>query len=375
MELSEGRIVCGSHKSRVGSFFLMFLLTLLLFNTQAFCTEGLTGLFSGDAENSTSDFIQKDSFNQDDLISNPDAIISGYTFNATSGNFSQSKWWPGFSVGTTASLKRIGDGQVFAVTATGNLTVYAVTCLVYKFSYGSFSGSRYIALDNQGNTHFFGALGYTGVSKDSDIPSIIVPANPTVGETHLVPWCNNTYTVISTNDTFYSFTGCLKISEMSSAGVILSYTWYNTTYGVVGIQLSQDIYVRQISGGSTPSVSSVSPSNNASNVSVNTSVSATFSTTMNDLNTSTFTLSSSSSQVSGTVSMSSDKKTATFTPSSALSGNTQYTATITTGASDTNGNFLTSNYSWIFSTGGGSGGSGGSGGGGGGGCFINSAQP
>src|SRR3990170_1075687 len=66
------------------------------------------------------------------------------------------------------------------------------------------------------------------------------------------------------------------------------------------------------------------------------------------INTSTFTLSSSGSSVSGTVSYS--NKTATFTPSGNLSYSITYTAKITTGVKDIGGNAMSSNYTWSFTT-------------------------
>ncbi|MEK6900972.1 MAG: Ig-like domain-containing protein, partial [Nanoarchaeota archaeon] len=96
-------------------------------------------------------------------------------------------------------------------------------------------------------------------------------------------------------------------------------------------------------------VSSTSPSNSATSVAINTSVTATFSENMDasTITTSTFTISNGDS-VSGTVTYS--DTTATFTPSENLSYNTTYTATITTGVKDSAGNAMTSDYSWSFTT-------------------------
>ncbi len=95
-----------------------------------------------------------------------------------------------------------------------------------------------------------------------------------------------------------------------------------------------------------PTITSTNPSNNATGVSVSTSISATFSEAMDSstINTSTFTVSG----VSGTVTYSGN--TATFTPSANLSYNTTYTATITTGVRDLAGNSMSSDYTWSFTT-------------------------
>jgi hypothetical protein len=54
--------------------------------------------------------------------------------------------------------------------------------------------------------------------------------------------------------------------------------------------------------------------------------------------------------VSGTVSYSASGSVATFTPAAALSYNTTYTATITTGATSSAGLTLAANYAWTFTT-------------------------
>ncbi len=96
--------------------------------------------------------------------------------------------------------------------------------------------------------------------------------------------------------------------------------------------------------------SSISPSNGATNVSVNTQITATFSETMDGttFTSSTFTLTSGAGAVSGIVSYAGT--TAVFTPSSSLSYGTTYTATITTGVKDLAGNQMASNYTWTFTT-------------------------
>ena len=108
-------------------------------------------------------------------------------------------------------------------------------------------------------------------------------------------------------------------------------------------------------GGGTdmtpPTVTATSPDNNATGVTVNASISVTFSEPMNaeTITGATFTVRSGSTDVPGTVSYSGT--TATFTPSHNLALSTSYTATVTTGARDLAGNALASNYVWNFTTG------------------------
>ena len=83
-----------------------------------------------------------------------------------------------------------------------------------------------------------------------------------------------------------------------------------------------------------PTVISTSPADGATDVAVDTSITATFSETMDPstITASTFILSSGGSEIAGSVTYS--DKAATFTPSSALDYDTTYTATITTDVQD-----------------------------------------
>ena len=98
-----------------------------------------------------------------------------------------------------------------------------------------------------------------------------------------------------------------------------------------------------------PTVDSTSPSDGAQSVAVNATISATFDDFMDSdtLTSSTFTLDNGAT---GTVSYDSGSKTATFTPSSNLAGNTLYTATLSTAVTDRFGNNLASAYIWSFTT-------------------------
>ncbi len=105
----------------------------------------------------------------------------------------------------------------------------------------------------------------------------------------------------------------------------------------------------------SPTVSSTVPTTNATGVSLNSAISATFSEALNPATISTATFSvvvtSGGAPVPGTVTY--NGVTATFTPSSALPGSTQFTATLTGTAgniTDLAGNPLTTNYVWSFTT-------------------------
>ena len=100
----------------------------------------------------------------------------------------------------------------------------------------------------------------------------------------------------------------------------------------------------------SPTVMFTDPANNTTGVVLNKQITAAFSKTMDasTITTATFTLMQGTAFVSGTVDY--GGTTATYIPSSNLSPNTTYTATITTGAKDLASNSLAKNYVWSFTT-------------------------
>jgi hypothetical protein len=101
-----------------------------------------------------------------------------------------------------------------------------------------------------------------------------------------------------------------------------------------------------------PTVVSTVPANGATGVPVSQVLSASFSEAMNPatLNTATFTLTFAGGAVAGTVTYSPTGSVASFTPNVRLAYGTLYTASITTGATDTAGDPLAANYVWTFMT-------------------------
>lgn len=101
-----------------------------------------------------------------------------------------------------------------------------------------------------------------------------------------------------------------------------------------------------------PTVTSVTPENAASGVSLSTTISATFSEPITTVSASpsSFTLiSDGGALVAGVVGASGN--TATFAPSARLASNTRYTASISSAVRDSAGNGLAENYTWSFTTG------------------------
>ncbi|OGA94788.1 MAG: hypothetical protein A3E79_09770 [Burkholderiales bacterium RIFCSPHIGHO2_12_FULL_61_11] len=105
-----------------------------------------------------------------------------------------------------------------------------------------------------------------------------------------------------------------------------------------------------------PKVTLTVPTAGATNVAIDTKVTATFNKDMDPATISgtTFTLAGpGTTVVPGVVTYDVAAKTATFkptTPTDELLANTKYTATVTTGAKDTTGVALASNFVWVFTT-------------------------
>ncbi|MDB5232679.1 MAG: hypothetical protein JWN76_3484 [Chitinophagaceae bacterium] len=130
------------------------------------------------------------------------------------------------------------------------------------------------------------------------------------------------------------YTGTITTAAKDSSGnsLVSNYTWTFTT-------------------GDAPIVVSTDPANGATNVPLNKTITANFSTAMNAATIvapGTFTIKQGANNVAGVVTYAGT--TATFKPAAALAPNTVYTGTITTAAKDVAGNAMSANYVWTFTT-------------------------
>ena len=160
------------------------------------------------------------------------------------------------------------------------------------------------------------------------------------------------------------------ISNMAATGTgNISETLINTTASAVNVTYvytltangctnSQNLVVTVNPGDLiAPTVSSVSPLNGATGVSVNTTVSVIFSEAINAATISSSTIqlrNPSNVVVAGTVSYNSTTRTATITPSASLAASTVYSAKViggTAGVKDVAGNALVNDFAWSFTTG------------------------
>ena len=152
-----------------------------------------------------------------------------------------------------------------------------------------------------------------------------------------------TPSIVLTSGVTYTATitgGAAGVKDLAANAMVLNKVWSFTTGAAVADTIR-------------PTVILVNPLDNATNVALNSAVHATFSEPMAPLtiSTATVTLKEGVNPVAGTVAYDVPSKIATFAPSSNLSPNTTYTATVTTGTTDLAGNALAVNSVWSFTTG------------------------
>ena len=165
------------------------------------------------------------------------------------------------------------------------------------------------------------------------------------------------------NSTANSFTnpvvnGPLAILKDGDQGVNGAYV-YGEGYPVNGFDASNYWVDVDYSTGpdiTAPTIAFNTPATDATNININTSISATFSENINPstVSASTFVLKDGSGNIiPGTVNYSVGTRSATILISSPLDYSTTYTATVSGGSSgikDLSGNAMVSDYSWSFTT-------------------------
>ncbi len=141
-------------------------------------------------------------------------------------------------------------------------------------------------------------------------------------------------------NTKYSATITTGATNLEDTPLAKNYVWTFTTAAAVD--------------KTRPTVISTIPVDLATEVPLNTGVSATFSKAMNPatMTSGNFTLQGpGTTAVTGLVAYAPISDTVTFTPAANLAPHTLFTATIKTGAADLAGNTLAANYIWTFTTG------------------------
>jgi hypothetical protein len=134
--------------------------------------------------------------------------------------------------------------------------------------------------------------------------------------------------------TTYTATIATVVKDLMGNALQVNYVWTFSTGALV-----------------SPTVVSTDPVNNATSVFLNKVITATFSVPMDPLTitSTTFNVKQGTTAVTGVVSY--VGLIASFTPSSPLTSNTIYTATVTTGAKNVSGTSFANDYVWNFNTG------------------------
>ncbi len=137
--------------------------------------------------------------------------------------------------------------------------------------------------------------------------------------------------------TTYTATITTGVTDLAGNPLAVNYSWTFTTTAAPDT--------------TPPIVSSVTPTNGATNVSIKTDISAVFSESLlaSSVTTSTFVVSAGSNPVSGTLTLLGGG-TVRLSPIPALSSGMTYSATLTTGVQDLAGNALATPYNWTFTT-------------------------
>ncbi|WP_426063117.1 Ig-like domain-containing protein [Flavobacterium sp. DSP2-3-1] len=174
------------------------------------------------------------------------------------------------------------------------------------------------------------------------------------------PTTINAATFIVTEANGTAVAGAVTYSGTTATFTPSSFLKPNTTYvgriktgvkDVMGNALQTD-YVWTFSTGMliVPTVITTDPTNNATSVPLNKTITATFSMPMDPLtlNNFTFIVNQGTNPVAGTITYAGS--VVSFTPTAPFTPNTIYTVTITTGAKNLDGTPLASNYVWKFTT-------------------------
>ncbi len=268
----------------------------------------------------------------------------------------------GFSKATFTGLLKLSEENVRVDAIIGDITystyvtLFAAKTGLYSTTMGKGSGPISSALRPSVSTTV-PKDGTANVATNQKISaSFSTPMDPTtinVGSFTLQQggtFVAGTVSLIGSTATFTpstalvpnaSYTATIKTSAKDLTGNILfhDYYWCFTTGSTTDT--------------TPPTVLSTIPANSATNVAINSQLSAAFSEAMDPatLNSSTFTVTQGVTPVAGAVTYAAVGNTVTFKPTSNLAPSMQFTATLTTGATDLAGNPLTGNVVWTFTTG------------------------
>ena len=228
-----------------------------------------------------------------------------------------------------------GAKNVPGIPLVGNYT--------WKFTAGATVAPKVISTDPNDNA--------TDVVIDKTLTAIFnVAMDPATINTNTFKLKQGT-TVIPGTVTYSGRTAYFNPDNDLLVGTTYTATVTNGAKDVQGTPMENN-YTWKFTTGTiiAPRVVSTDPLDNATGVALDKTVAAVFSVVMDPttINTSTFTLKQGATVIPGAVTYSG--QTAYFNPTSNLVNGLEYTAKITTGAKNTEGTAMTSNYTWQFTT-------------------------
>lgn len=223
-------------------------------------------------------------------------------------NWFSSNYWVDVILATSDLTPPTVTAKTPAAGATGVALNTAVTA---TFSESVVSGSVVFTLKDAANNAVAATLAYN----DATHTATLTPAAA------LAPGA--TYTA--------SVSGAKDAANNVMAGTV---TWTFTTL---------------VPDTTPPTVTGQSPAPGATNISIGTAVTVTFSESVQSGTISLVLKDAANNSVAGTLAYNDTTRTATFTPTAALSPSTTYTATVS-GAKDQAGNAMTAPASWSFTT-------------------------
>lgn len=279
---------------------------------------------------------------------------------------------------TTSSFTLTGPGGAIAGSVTYSGLTATFTPAAALANNTLYTGTVTNAATNMGGTHM--AMNYTWSFTTITVPPAVIAASPvnTATGVPITQALTATFneamncSTLASPGTSFRLTGpgtTAVAGTIGCAGAVATFTpaadlAFNTVYTATITTGAEDLagtplaanYIwtfRTLPAPAPPTVITTVPANLATAVPINQALSATFSVAMNPatIDTATFTLKvTGGASVTGVVTYVPAGSVATLTPSAALAPNTQYTATINTGAENLAGTALAANYVWTFTT-------------------------
>ena len=296
------------------------------------------------------------------------------------GTFTVAKTTGGTAVAGTVTYDSASNTAIFAPTAalTASTQYTATITTAAQSAQGNALAANYVWSFTTGVST--NASAPTVISTDPANAAINVPLNQKVAATFSTFMDPSTISAVGTFTLAETIGGAAVPGTVSYAGKtavftptanLTASTQYTATIttaakDLTGVAMAANFVWSFTTGIATnvagPTIKLTNPASAAVNVFIDTIVSATFSTAMDPttITNATFTLAVAGvggAPVSGTVSYDSASQIATFIPSTNLTANTQYTATVSNLAKDLSGNALTSGPlstppdPWSFTTG------------------------